>query len=475
MVTVYRVGILENTINKGIAIDEKTNVSIPDWSPNNVRRLIIGVDKALVQYFVVYGKYKKIFDFVDYSGVVAKDLECVLNPRGRYTSILKALVNGRICSSVEEIIICAEEYPKNMLELDIDYGALVGGNYHDTDEKMRNRFVRLKHIAVVNNSLDVVLDVIRSADKTNNSLMLDVIRGAGKSCKIVYSGHENWWSGTFLRGNIYGMDADGGVLEKYFSRIKSDAEVVDRAKRLDALELKEFSELVDKNYDMLNTMLVGVLDTVNKMREVVEKSSVVDRVQWANTLGMGNVARVVEDTLFSSDDESLRDFSSEVSIHSIGTLVKVLKDKDITANSIWGLSLLLGKLQDVSSIQLHGDKRPKHVFKSLIDLAACFIFVQNNIAFHALCKCLLKSGPKYVAFHKSRMRFNGGIIYSRDTSAYLKSVLPDGVYETCLSDIGALNVPVAEYDIQEMLDMTKLIVGALKGYDYRDGGVESGK
>ena len=65
---------LRKEINRGLKVDEKSGVVIRDWSPNNVRRLIIGTDCAVVCYHVTGGKFSSLVKFLEFESFVAHQL-----------------------------------------------------------------------------------------------------------------------------------------------------------------------------------------------------------------------------------------------------------------------------------------------------------------------------------------------------------------------------------------------------------------
>ena len=82
-----RFDVIEKEINKGVKVDEKSNVVIQGWSPNNVRRLIVGVDFVVVQYFVKCGKYGKLVEVIPLAKDTKEDYDDLQN--NKYTPLLK--------------------------------------------------------------------------------------------------------------------------------------------------------------------------------------------------------------------------------------------------------------------------------------------------------------------------------------------------------------------------------------------------
>lgn len=283
-VIMSRFDIIEKEINKSVKVDEKSNVVIQGWSPNNVRRLIIGVDYVIVQYFVKTGKYAKLIDIVPLGKSTEDDF---LNLQdNKYTPILKVLTANRIISSIEEILFCVKGYPKELLDKDIELGVLGKGS------NLNTRFVRLHNISVVNKGVKDIVPYLQSSTDSDKLLIdsLSTVPGNSIKVKSLLELHkDDWFNGTNLRSRWYSMDKEGSVLHTYFIKLKEDKELEDRENRLKEIEFKKYETLANTELKNVIALISTILYVVGESGHIVDKLSVIDRLEWGNTLKIDKI------------------------------------------------------------------------------------------------------------------------------------------------------------------------------------------
>ena len=204
-----RFSMLEKAINNSRKINEadlKGNIEpIHNWSPNNVRRLIIGFDFALIQLHLSTNGQNKISQVQLHRGIV-EDMQVIQETPEKYKPILKVLTSGRVCSCIEEIIFCIDGYPEDILRLDADINLITSKNMNG--DGVSSRFPRLIHVSQVNSKVELFASLIKQTEKSTETLY-KIINKAKIVKKIDIFHEEDWWhssSKRSLRYKYYTLD-----------------------------------------------------------------------------------------------------------------------------------------------------------------------------------------------------------------------------------------------------------------------------
>lgn len=184
-----------NNLNK----DEKVTPLV-DWSPNNVKTLMLSGTLIGVEFFVPcnigsglskynYGKLGDIDEDID-----------VLNRGKDVRSVLRVLQGYKPCNNVEEIIICKEDYDKGLFAIDTDTG-------HITSNKLEDVFPRLYAITVVEGK---TVDVFALLSNTQRSEHITDVLCADERFRtnVLYVHKEDWFERFILQSDLYNMDCD---------------------------------------------------------------------------------------------------------------------------------------------------------------------------------------------------------------------------------------------------------------------------
>ncbi len=273
-----RLSVLEAEINKKIAVDEKSGGVIQGWSPNNVRRLFIGADKAIIQYFMTGGKYGRLYEIISLNHDFGSLTNQLMQEPAKFRSILNVLVKGRVCSSVEEIFFCSEGYPAEVLRQDMSLVQLAS-----SQEKAESRFVRLRHVSRVDMTLEQLWAVNQADEeaKRGTSLFLDAVRAQGIQVHSVYEAHkDSWWNHTSLRPRFYPFEVKLG---EYFEKVKEKKEYLVSLDKERATQRARFV----KTYNTVFPQLTPFVDAVEHVTEtsatIYEGLSFLDRVEWGSS------------------------------------------------------------------------------------------------------------------------------------------------------------------------------------------------
>lgn len=183
----FKVSNFKKAVLKGF--NPRTEVQV-DYSPNNLRRLVITETGAVIMYHVSTNKTKGLFFVTRYESFDFKDLEVLLKPR--------------VHSSLEEVWISGLPYYQEIVNFFIrnekSFVRLKGVYYTDYYlEEIVNNLLKpyVKELAVFNSSLEQVFEGM--------DLQYTTLLSANKPS-----------DSTFLRPQYYRID--GEVLGRYFER-----------------------------------------------------------------------------------------------------------------------------------------------------------------------------------------------------------------------------------------------------------------
>lgn len=454
-----RFQLLEKEINKGISLDEKSNMMINGWSPNNVRRLIIGYDFAIVQYFVTGGKYNKLIEIVDFRRVAQKDIEQIQSEPQKYKSILLVLTAGRICSSVEEIVFCRHGYPEPLLKLDTDISKIVSSN-----TSLENRFVRLRHVSIIPMDVKAVAPLLQES-KSSETLLLDILKEKGVPTITIAEPHkDDWWKGVSLRPKYYSMDSE--TLPKYFEKVKERFELKLREEKLDEVNEKRDKEVLMKSLPAINSVLRMSFQTFDKANEVFEKAPFLSKAEWANVLQYKNMCKGIRKELMKN--EQMITAYRKIDFDKI---IKVARQSDVPESDIENII----KFREIvfSDILNSEEEYKRESNKSgflesiqiLQKLAGNVFNNQVNIVYLAFVKYLTRNTTEYVEFFYNKLGevLSGSeIIYTRSIIEFCNKNIEDGWAKKAMDKINAVEVLVEEYSIPKKYKNTQLILSALR-------------
>lgn len=212
-----------------------------DWSPNNIRRLILSPDGVAVQLHTGRSLIQKPFNIIKAGSCFSDE---------KYKPMITTLVN-RICSSVEEIVFCTASsnglyLPQSELELR-SILASTKSTYTEAD-LLRNisaRFVRLRGILIFN------CTIVGFLQKYGNFLpdhlfQLCDTESVRSEAKIIDVHKDDWYKRYFLRPKDYLFDKENGALYKTLHRVEDTIEKSKREKQISENKSKFLKDYVDK-------------------------------------------------------------------------------------------------------------------------------------------------------------------------------------------------------------------------------------
>lgn len=208
---------LKERKDKGI-----TEGIISKFSPNNVRRVVLGLDGIYVQFYVSPVNFKAKEQFVPI--IFTEQLGTELSAESKSTPITKvlrgdsrSLFGSRVFSSVEEIIVLSSSPEVQGYLLDnhgLDW-------FLDPSRKqtVESSFKRLRAVGLVEDSVTCKEFVESHREQINDPYGL-ILRDTELNFVGALFNDNLYYTHTALRPQYYEMDEEGGALWNYFQEVK---------------------------------------------------------------------------------------------------------------------------------------------------------------------------------------------------------------------------------------------------------------
>ena len=240
---------LKERKDKGI-----TEGIISKFSPNNVRRVVLGLDGIYVQFYVSPVNFKAKEQFVPIT--FTEQLGTELSAESKSTPITKvlrgdsrSLFGSRIFSSVEEIIVLSSSPEVQGYLLDnhgLDW-------FLDPSRKqtVESSFKRLRAVGLVEDSVTCKEFVENHREQINDPYGL-ILRDTELNYVGAVFNDDLYYTHTALRPQYYEMDEEGGALWNYFQEVKKGT-----PKSTKPVETKDIGEgfLKDSDLTLVNNFL----------------------------------------------------------------------------------------------------------------------------------------------------------------------------------------------------------------------------
>ena len=240
---------LKERKDKGI-----TEGIISKFSPNNVRRVVLGLDGIYVQFYVSPVNFKAKEQFVPIT--FTEQLGTELSAESKSTPSTKvlrgdsrSLFGSRVFSSVEEIIVLSSSPEVQGYLLD-NHGL---GWFLDSSRKqtVESSFKRLRAVGLVEDSITCKEFVESHREQINDPYGL-ILRDTELHYVGALFNDALYYTHTALRPQYYEMDEEGGALWNYFQEVKKGS-----PKTTKPVETKNIGEgfLKDSDLTLVNNFL----------------------------------------------------------------------------------------------------------------------------------------------------------------------------------------------------------------------------
>lgn len=292
------------------------NTCIQDWSPHNLRRLIISPRGFAVGYYrspntrYVVGLEK--YNFCALSSNLSCDSACdsdiaSIQSGDNIRSILEVLVDFKQFSMIEEIVFCGyTDSSRWLLQNDCNLAVLtkqskVGGNF---EEKLRNKYPRLSRIYYVDVNFEKIANFMLGSRgiKPLGRLLYDSLVSQGVTCRLLFNrGSDDWKRGRYTTPQIYKVDELLNLdITKYIEKLdelekqRKEREIHEEAERSrgniikDAMpegnQLSLTSKLFSLSFRNTEQQVVSCITLLNELWALRDDLTSLSQMKWGYVL-----------------------------------------------------------------------------------------------------------------------------------------------------------------------------------------------
>lgn len=205
-----------------------------EWTPNNIKRLIISPDMVVVQLHTHTSFIRKQFRPDKY-------VQCISD--SKYKAMVSVLgSNGNnVCSHVEEIIYCLQGVNGGCLNnIESNLRAIISSTKASATEaelvkSIGSRFKRLFGIVYFNGNISGLME--KAGQKMLKDPCYHVADDEDLAIRSVFVHRDDWYKGYFFRPATYPADSPEGVLSKKLHKIERD--ITDKLNKAKADEARD--------------------------------------------------------------------------------------------------------------------------------------------------------------------------------------------------------------------------------------------
>ena len=232
----------------------------PEFSPNNIKRVIISPDKVRVYYYVSAGKgTERLPKTSARSTQISAERLYRLAQQPDYVPLVSILSKPLVSASIQEIVFCMNSmnFPQCALTpRELEFNCLVksyANKQVDLMESLKSRYKRLGHITCFNGTIDELMAIIeRTQVKRPFFADVEEIKQRSKVYDFnVDTWFDNWGQNAADKfgQNGYQLDNNGSPLNQYFKRIQDkykNSKVNDKFEQYKKEKAKVSADSVEK-------------------------------------------------------------------------------------------------------------------------------------------------------------------------------------------------------------------------------------
>lgn len=260
---------------------EKSDTVIQQWSPNNLRKLIIGEEFVFLEYHVANSKTPQKLVKIDVREESRKDIELLNTEPHRFKSTLNVLRGSRISSCIEEIVFL----PMNNRLLETKERSLqdVGSSL----DELKSRYPRLSYIYSLNLQGDVerVLDYfLESTSKVPTAGTYELLKSQGIDSEIIATVNgQEWYKGSKLRPQFYSMDST--TLPSHFDRVSREME-----RKIESDKEKDNKKSNVEAFSKVLPVIKVAKELINRLESVYDGATFVSQIEFLKPIKRKNVS-----------------------------------------------------------------------------------------------------------------------------------------------------------------------------------------
>lgn len=320
--------IVTQMLGHGLCAKEGTgnNVQITDWTPNNVKTIIVSGNYLIVEYYVCKKETCK-------HGIKQKVMYYRLtnNTETKGKSVLSIIEEPRVLSAVEEIILLQDEaYKKNVQILQQDMQYL---QRFISAKNVTQRFPRLRYVAVVQGTIAQIQQKKAQGSKQHISY-IEELKKDKVTMQILYKNPEWWRYGEEnhapLRPQYYLFDAypkteneevrSTMLLHKCFTQIAKEYYEAERQKKECEQQTQQMQKVIQR-IEQANAWLEPMLiKTINLWNDTIKMA----RQNYQANKGQASVSKgFVEYThIYNWDNQNIKKLVQQAYIINTSNIVE---------------------------------------------------------------------------------------------------------------------------------------------------------
>lgn len=210
-----------------------------EWTPNNIKRLIISPDMVIVQLHTHTTFIKKQFQPNKYA-------QCIYDPKYKTMVSVLGSTGNNVCSHVEEIIYCLQGVSGGCLHSsEADLRAIVSSSKVSASQEqlvkiIGDRFKRLYGVVYFQGNIQQLVN------SYGNRMLKDAEfhvadETSGISSVLIHK--NDWYKGYFFRPATYPADSESGLLYRKLHKLEVDIDAKISKAKSDAARESYLGEL----------------------------------------------------------------------------------------------------------------------------------------------------------------------------------------------------------------------------------------
>ena len=263
-----------------------SSVYSPDFSPNNIRKLIVSPDGVIAFYHISVDGYGKVR-----TSSFKPELLRSAQQSELYQPLFSVLYADRICASIEEVIIIPKSNSGESCfyyEKDTNASGLIksykkSDGSTDTNKLIESRYKRLYAFSIYAGTLDEFKRNL-STTKIQPNTMFCEQDWFGASAIKSYFHKDDWYTGYGSSASFYVMDAVGGKLNSHFKTVAEKMAFLEKESRYRKSaedytnDIDEFKKTV-KDFEIFLTVSGSVYTQTKTAQDVIPLFSGITKLQ----------------------------------------------------------------------------------------------------------------------------------------------------------------------------------------------------
>lgn len=239
-----------------------------DFSPNNIKRLVISPDAVMVFYHISTRHCPK-FKVKMINPMMLQAIQYMDD----YVPLTAVLYADRICASVEEVIILcsSNDGSVSLTTRELDFSSMLKtykSGSADAVESIRNRYKRLYAYTVANTNFQSFMSWYQETARQDGSgYLLSKQEFFDEAQKQVFHA-DDWYLGYGTSANYYDLDKEGSPLNKYFKTTIAKIESSNKKSKVDE-SIKDELEKLKVKFDKELNLYRGTYRCTNRLKAML--------------------------------------------------------------------------------------------------------------------------------------------------------------------------------------------------------------